>query len=183
MDIITICTAIGTGITIATIIYQFGKYSERFGHLEDNYSSIKTIVDDLKERVIRIEDVLMIKYKDIEKVLSSKHSPRRLNELGNSYFAEMNGMQFLQDNKDVLFEAIDKCKPKAALDVEQAALYACALQESEDLFIPIKTFIYNCPTKTDSNGNPIDITIEMACYVLSIPLRDMYLEEHPEIPR
>lgn len=34
----------------------------------------------------------------------------------------------------------------------------------------------------DANGNDKNISLEDACVVLSMPLRDMYLSEHTDVP-
>ena len=53
------------------------------------------------------------------------------------------------------------------------------------MFNGFKDFIYNSPSYMikDANGEKrrYDLSIPDICFVLSLPLRDMYLEAHPEI--
>lgn len=48
-------------------------------------------------------------------------------------------------------------------------------------------YVYNAPSITVKgvNGEEVshDLTLQDVCFALSIPLRDMYLKEHPEIPQ
>jgi peptidoglycan hydrolase CwlO-like protein len=118
-------------------------------------------------------------------VFSAKHSPRRLTDFGNRILDEVGGMEFLREHKDIFFRQIDGRNPKTAFDVERAANTACLMTTAEDIFIGMKNFVYNAPAYplTDAQGRLRDyeLTLDDVCYVLSIPLRDMYLQEHPEI--
>ena len=72
-------------------------------------------------------------------------------------------------------------KPKTELDVENASNFACSAFTDNDIFNNIKDFVYNAPylNIVDENGEnkSYDITLGDVCYILSLPLRDMYLEE------
>lgn len=144
--------------------------------------NIETILNDHNERFVRIETTLMLKHKNIDGVFTQRHSQKSLNTLGEKIFNEMDGTSFLNENKAALYSEIDKRHPKAALDVELFASIALAVCKDEDFFIPIKNYVYNCPYIETEGGHKIDMTIETACYLLSFPLRDMYLEDHPTIP-
>ena len=54
------------------------------------------------------------------------------------------------------------------------------LMNAHPIFNPIKTFIYNYPEVKTQNGK-IELDLGDACIILSFPLRDMYLKEHPEL--
>lgn len=151
---------------------------------------IDTLKQDLKEMksdIVAIKSLLVMKHKNASSVFSMKNSPRKLNENGVKLFAAINGGEFLQKNKDFLFSKIDEYKPKTALDVEMAANIACSANTDNDIFNGMKNFVYNSPsfTITDEDGKDCsyDIALSDVCFVLSLPLRDMYLEEHSEIPK
>lgn len=177
------------GLVIGFLWKIFDKVSNidrcvtRIDNLETRLSKIEENNSYYNERLIRIETALSIKYKTMENMFSQKHSPRTLNSLGLQIYQMLDGDKFLEENKQFLFEEIDKREPKAALDVETLASVALAVSVSKDWFIPIKTFVYNCPTLKTEGGNDLDVSLETACYVMSLPLRDMYLEAHPEIPK
>ena len=152
---------------------------------EDRINAHQVKIDQMNEELVRISSVLMIKYRDARDVLSAKHSPRRLTDAGQRIFADANGQAYLDANKDYLFAEIDRRKPLAKLDVEDAS-YAVLIDATRlEAFNPIKTFIYNAPnyqlTKSDGTSMSYDVSLIDMCFVMSIPLRDMYLAEHPEI--
>ncbi|MBQ0154733.1 MAG: hypothetical protein KBS70_08145 [Bacteroidales bacterium] len=188
MAISTICTVIGTiialGGVVATAIalaVKAGKFSAQFESLNDNVSRIGDNLNNLKERMTRVEDLLMLKDKDSEGYFSAKKSPRALNELGMKVFADMNGSAILEENKDWLFEKISAKNPQTALDVEAAAINACAQLVTDDKANDVKVFVYNYPIQKDGGGNEVEVTLQNALFILSLPLRDMYLVEHPHI--
>ncbi len=155
---------------------------KRVGSLEEKQNDTGKTLWEYNGRIVSIETTLALKLNGTIDSVSRRRSPRTLNDLGARLFAEMNGEKFLQDNKDVLFAKIDERKPKAGLDVEIYASLALALCVHEDFFIPIKNYVYNRAEIETEGGTKIDMTLETACYILSMPLRDLYLQEHPEIP-
>lgn len=138
-------------------------------------------VDILKQDVTSIKALLMMKYKGAEIVLSGKHSPRTLTEQGLKVFHDMKGDEFLKKNKVALFAVIDRDKPKTAYDVENLCYFACVSFVNDDMFNEIKSFLYNYPTIPWLDGKEHEVDMDDACSVLSLPLRDMYLEEHPDV--
>lgn len=116
---------------------------------------------------------------------SEKHSPRKLNSNGVKLFNDISGNQFLSDNKDYLLEKIALLSPKTALDVENFALSVLRASSNEDIFIPLKNWVYNAPsrelTRPDGEKVTAEVSIDDVYFVLSLPLRDMYLERHPLI--
>lgn len=151
---------------------------------------IDTLKQDLKEMksdIIAIKSLLVMKHKNASNIFSMKNSPRQLNENGLKLLAAIDGSEFLQKNKDFLFSKIDECKPKTALDVENAANIACTANTDNDIFNGMKNFVYNSPSfkiiGEDGKECSYDIALSDVCFVLSIPLRDMYLEGHPEISK
>ena len=123
----------------------------------------------------------------IYNMMTEKKSPRKLNDKGMKFYNELKGDEFLATHKDILFEVIDNLKPKTAYDVELYALRALQMKSSEDFFNDYKLYVYNLPEieVTNENGKKqkYEMTLSDVCFILSIPLRDMYLEAHPEIPR
>lgn len=112
-----------------------------------------------------------------------RHSPRQLNEIGQFLFNKINGDAFLKENSELFLEKIKQLSPKAALDVENFALAVLEFYSGEDIFIPIKDWVYNAPIqrieKSDGTIEEKDIRFNNVLFVLSLPLRDMYLEKYP----
>jgi len=116
---------------------------------------------------------------------SEKHSPRRLNKNGEKLYSDINGSEFIAKNSDYFFKEIDKLAPKTALDVENFALAVLRASSDMDIFIPLKSWVYNEPTREIENreGEQVETEVRMddIFFILSLPLRDKYLEKHPEI--
>lgn len=147
------------------------------GKHDDNFRAIM-------ESLTEIKTFLMVKNPKTAFVFSQKHSPRRLNKAGESLFNDISGDAFLDANKDFLILEIDGKSPKTALDVENGALQALYDNLDNDIFNGLKKWVYNSPSrKVEINGEETDYVVTMTdvCFVLSLPLRDMYLERHPEL--
>lgn len=184
-------------ISIALIAIAMKLYYTRFKPLEDrtkhadcknkneSIDKLLTGISEIKEDIIAIKSVLIQKYPNAAAIFSMKKSPRRLNEYGEWLFDQIHGKEFLQKNKGFLFEKIDSMKPKTALDVEMAANMACSGYTDNDIFNELKDFVYNAPSITIKNeqgeDKPYDITLGDVSFVLSLPLRDLYLEVHSEL--
>jgi len=116
---------------------------------------------------------------------SEKHSPRRLNQNGEILYNDISGEDFLSRNQTFFFSEIDKLKPKTALDVENFALSVLRAALPNDMFIPLKSWVYNAPTreivKRDGGKAYTDVSMDDVLFVLSLPLRDKYLKVHPDI--
>lgn len=152
---------------------------------EQKMEELEKHIGEIKEDIAVIRSVIVQKYPTSASIFSMKKSPRKLNEMGEWLFAQVHGADFLEKNKDFLFRKINEEKPTTALDVENAANLACGGSTGELMFSDIKSYVYNAPSIeiTDYEGNKrkYDITLGDVCFVLSIPLRDMYLKEHTEI--
>lgn len=197
-----ICTVIGAVAVILGGVWWIVKQAQKFAvndyrlnrmesdvstlksdvsMLKSDMSSLKLDMVDMKADISGIKSVLIQKFPNAAEVFSMKKSPRVLNELGEKVFAQINGKQFLTDNKQFFFSKIDERKPKTALDVENAANIACSAYTDNDIFNNIKDFVYNAPSIMIPGDNgkerSYDITLGDVCFILSIPLRDMYLEE------
>lgn len=116
---------------------------------------------------------------------SEKHSPRRLNKNGIKLYFDINGAEFIDKNSEYFFKEIDKLAPKTALDVENFALAVLRASSDLDIFIPLKSWVYNEPTREIENRNgehvKTEVRMDDVFFILSLPLRDKYLEKHPEI--
>lgn len=114
---------------------------------------------------------------------SSKHSPRVLNENGISLLNDFGGKEFLDKNMDIFIAKIEKFQPKTPLDVENYALAVLQTSTVDDIFNPIKNWVYNAPIRSiknpDGSTSEKEVTLDDVIFVLSLPIRDAYLEKHP----
>ena len=193
----SILSIIGTILTIiATIlggvwfifskIFKMGKTSQRIDNIERTTVELKNNLGSFPctshhDDLTKIITILVEKYPKALTVFSMKARPRKLNETGKKLFDAIDGETFLTTNKDVLFKYITDNKPLVALDVEQLSNAACVSLVPTIAFNSLKNYVYNEPTWTLPNGDKYDITVNDLCFVLGLRLRDMYLEENPEI--
>lgn len=155
--------------------------SDAMTEVKNDMKGMKSDLADLRVSVASINGFLSSGIgKDFSLGGTNKNSPRTLNERGLKLYNDVNGKNFLEKNKEELFAYLDRLAPKTAYDVENEALMALMTKTSTDMFIPIKSFLYNCP-EIELNGKPYEITLADVCRVLYVPLRDMYLETHPDI--
>ena len=180
--IVTVVVAVVGGLTfIINKVFNLGSLANRLKTAEVQLDELSKEVKFQHDEVIKIQTTLAVKYKNAEGLFTQRHSPRSLNELGLKIFNDMNGQEFLDKNKDFLFKKIDARRPMAALDVEEAAEFVCSSSTNEEFFLPVKSFVYNYPEVEIAAGRKHDLTLSDACYILSFPLRDMYLKEHPNM--
>lgn len=148
-------------------------------------TSVKNDMISVKNELTKVTSLLSVKYKGTAPLFALKNSPHRLNEFGERVLEDAKGMDFLQANRDFFFAQIDAVAPKTAYDVENAAHTVCLTSIDNEIFNRLKNFVYNSPSYTikDEEGKErkYDLSLPDVCFVLSLPLRDMYLAAHPEI--
>ena len=148
------------------------------------FDSIDTKLSSIQETLTIIRTHIIDKDSKAANVFSAKASPRKLNEEGQRIFNEYNGTLFLQNNEDLLLNAIQEKNPSTALDVEKRALEVLYENVNNTIFNDIKVKLYNSPSITlsiDGKEEPYTLTMNDICFIFSIALRDLYLEKHPEV--
>ena len=136
------------------------------------------------EKLNIIVTYLSMKDSKAKDLFSQKASPRKLNNEGMQLFEDCKGSDFLKHNEEELLNAIEIKKPNTALDVEIFANEVLINLLDSDIFNEIKQWVYKSPyRKIAVNGEEKKYAVNMndICFVLSLPLRDKYLEKHPEI--
>ena len=150
--------------------------------LEGSISNLEDSVSEIKSDVSDIKLFITSKYPTALGVFASKCSPMQLNEHGKKLLEACSGILFLDANQVLLFSEIEKRNPKTALDVEISAKDVLMSLTNDDIFNGLKVWVYNSPS-WDIDGRPYTIALSDICFVLSIPLRDRYLESHTEIAK
>lgn len=158
----------------------FMRNDNKVSMIEKSMSELQKSFDSLRADVMDIQLFITSKFPTALNTFAAKHSPLKLNEYGERLFAECGGKNFLEANQVLLLDMIDKKKPQTALDVEISAKEVLLTMTSNSIFNPIKVWIYNSPA-WKINDKDYTISLGDVCFVLSIPLRDKYLELHKEI--
>ena len=102
--------------------------------------------------------------------LLSPGSPLKLTEAGQDLAEHVDGYNFIVQNREFFVALLEQVNPTTGYDVQETARKVLTDTVSHPIFNPIKEIIYQ-------EGSQIEPVIS----VLSIILRDTYLQEHPEI--
>ena len=158
-----------------------GKHSEKL----DDISMALGKIEGQVELLVKLSAFAPAKSMAFTMDYSEKLSPRKLNENGEELYSKIAGEKFINENETFLLNEIANLKPKTALDVETLALAILRANADKDQFTRLKNWVYNAPaqniTKADGSTVKKDVSLDDVLFVLSIPLRDLYLAKHPEI--
>lgn len=184
-------------LTISLVVWKISRWYFKFEErirkcesfdnlIEDVKTDIHSIhkdIDGVKMDIKSIKDYLVNKDQSATSILAMKNSPMVLNDNGSMIYNIVNGDRFITENQDVLLSRIADKKPRTLLDVEIAAKEVCLDLLSNPIFDGIKNIVYNHPAvkikKEDGTESDYVFTIADVCFVLSLPLRDIYLKVHP----
>lgn len=161
-------------------------HSEHIANTEKHLGSLEGKLDLLVKLLPQVtssrkENILS----DDMPVLSQKNSPKMLNDNGRIVERIFGCKAFISSNSQWLLDEVAKFNPKTALDVEIYSFAALRVASLDDRFNDIKNQIYNSPAielkVKDGETQKFEITLDDVLFVLSLSLRDLYLERHPEI--
>lgn len=153
---------------IETEVGKFKTHADCISHRSD--------IDELRNIVRNIERILLQKDNKLIDKLSISRSPRQLNDSGNKLYEDSGAKRLMEEKAAEFIEHLEKRMPITALDVETESQSVLLSLSDEDYFVQIKTFIYNNPRYQD-----INIDLLTICYVMSLELRNLYLQKYPEI--
>nr|DAY97554.1 MAG TPA: holin family protein [Caudoviricetes sp.] len=146
---------------------------------------LRTDINSMRMDIKSIKDYLVNKDQRAANILSMKNSPRVLNPNGKMIYDIIGGDKFIADNRQLLIDKIKNKNPATPLDVELYAKEVCIELLSDPIFDNIKNIVYNAPAiklkKQDGTEEDYGFTIADVCFVLSLPLRDEYLKEYPDL--
>ena len=160
------------------------RHDEHMKELDEHLKELKKTNAKLFEFIIEIRTFLATKFPEFGTMVAAKNSPRKLTEEGIRLFNDIGGKAFLEINGAKLMAKIESEEPKTPFDVELSALGSLYAHLNDDMFNDLKRWVYySSPRKMiiDGKEQNREITMCDVCFVVSIPLRDMYLEAHPEI--
>ena len=156
---------------------QFDAVGEKFNNIEKKLEDISDTVTNHTYTLMSISSFLDNKFPKNKIKSYMKKSPRQLTETGKKILDMVNGRQFLSDNKEQLFKIIGSYHPKTKLDVQNISRMALLYYTTTDAFNNIKDIIYDMP-EIETDEGKYEVTLNDICFVMSLPLRDMYITEH-----
>lgn len=160
-------------------------YHRRFVPMEEavkkfnkhaNCKTHKNSLAELTEMVRNIEKILIKGNPDLIDSLSITMSPRQLSDKGKLLYKESGCETLLANHIDYFIEQLELRTPKTALDAESESHSVLLSLSDEDKFNEIKKYLYNHPKFEGS-----DIDINTLCFLMSLELRNSYLDKHTEI--
>jgi hypothetical protein len=182
-----ICTVIGAVAVVLSgiwfIINQIIKLGNRLVRIDYRLDSMEKTLNGLpcsshSADLTKVKAIIIQKFPSIAISFSLKASPRQLNPIGLQIFNEVNGDEFLNENKAILFKYIDEHNPLTKLDVEQYANDSFLPLIDTSIFNKLKDYVYERSSFTLENGEKYTLDVIDLCFILSLPLRDMYLKEN-----
>lgn len=123
-----------------------------------------------------IERALIAKDPTMLTTFAKSNSPLQLNQNAVKLMSDSRADIILDEHKDDLITKIQELRPATAYDVEQHAYRVLIMSSDEQWFIPLKDYIFNHPIFQGQS-----INVDVICFIMSLPLRNYYLETHPEI--
>lgn len=158
-------------------------HKEHISKLDSSFHDLDKQYSDINAKLKMLLEAYPIgPGKAILQIASQKESPRKLNARGQQIYKDADGESFLKEHQEMLFEAIKALTPNTAYDVERAAFLALKSNSEKECYNGLKNFVYNAKSIKLEGGKTYDLTLSDLCFILSIPLRDKYLTDHPEIP-
>ena len=180
-----IIVILGLIYSILCLIWELGRIYEYFSQKIKTWNDNSTKIADIENEVKNIGLYLISKDESAKNFLGMKNSPLILNDRGKLVYETIQGDEFFEKNKEFLMDSLTAKNPRMPLDVEISARAVLMELINNPMFDCIKNIVYSHPAikVKNSNGEESDYVMTLAdvCFVLSIPLRDMYLEAHKEI--
>ncbi len=162
----------------ADIIGRLSSVETKIDRIEKDTVEIKGDLKNLNSRVFKLESAT-IEVREVVKRAGGRlyqpleigpGSPLKLTEYGEELSKKISAEKFIEDNEIILFSWMDAKNTKTSYDVQVASKKIIEENLSNPIMNNFKQFAYN---------EPIDMDIILN--VVSIILRDRYLEIHPEI--
>lgn len=165
MDANTILTIVvsaisGVAASALTAILAIGKYKERVDRAVTDISDLSHKIDDIRDRLSRIEGG-----RESEKYFASK-SPVSLTDKGKSLLLDSGGNKYLDEHFDQLLSHVKAEKPSTAYDVQELSRKVLLAMQSDKSFVPLKNYAYK-------EGKSLKLVVN----VMAIELRDRILQK------
>ena len=109
--------------------------------------------------------------------LSKRKSPKQLTDAGMELLNMSGGKECIDKHADLFISAIADRTPRVPYDVERLSMEVILARTENEVFDDIKNFIYNSSETIELDGKSVEVNIFSIGFVMSIYLRDIYLEK------
>ena len=155
-----------------------GKDAHRLDIVEKETSVNTYEIDIIKKWIIKL-DINMIDG------FAPKCSPRRLNAIGKKLIEVSGAGDILPAIGHLLMQQMEQKSIKTAFDAETEAYFIMMGNDSNEAYNKLKNYIYNQPSEieleVEGSTTLIRLDYDTIVRIVSLNLRDMYLEAHPEL--
>lgn len=194
------CPIIFLCLAVAFIVWMVARfYFQRFKKVEEvvnklpcssrleEIQSVRNSTDKLDSICEQLSEITrwIMKLDPTEiDALAPKFSPRRMTTAGLNLYDISGAKAVVDNNEDVLVEAVRAESPQTPLDVEDKAYIALAGKLSDPIFNGVKNYIYFQPEKITVKGDgdtevTVSLSLALLIRLMSIDLRDRYLDKYP----
>lgn len=182
------------------VTFKLTRMLNRFVNIENQCKNCKDeTVPNLNDRLIKIDSSLFgifqsinaltvyLKGKDASMDISlfKAQSPIQLTDLGTKILYEIGGHKVIDDNLDIFISDMEKQDFKSGLDVQNYSSALILNSFSNEIFTPVKDYIFKNPVYkyNPGEGKEAQIPLDLGTVnqVIGIYLRDKYFEKHPEL--
>jgi hypothetical protein len=156
-----------------------------FPSLNSHFDKIDTSLYGISSSILALTMYLKTKDDKLDVSLLISRSPIQLSDFGTKILNDIGGKSVVDGNLNLLLSEMDTQKFKSGLDAHNYAINLIMIMFNNDIFTPIKNYLYNNPVykyKTEKDENieyPLDVNDVYT--VIGIYLRNKYFEEHPDL--
>jgi hypothetical protein len=112
-------------------------------------------------------------------------SPIELSDFGKSILRDIGGEKVIDDNYGIFLSEMEKQQFKTGLDAHSFSINMIMNMFSNDIFIPLKDYVFNNPHYKYKNkeGKEMEYHLDIndVYTILGIYLRDKFFESHPDL--
>lgn len=148
----------------------FGRKFEKIDKLEKEQEKQDKKIDEFSTDIATLKEFKANTEKIIDKEIYKTKSPLDLTDFGKKLLADSGFNTIFEQEKDNLVTMLEKKDPKTQYDVQEMARLLMSGFIDYAPFTPLKTYAF-------TNGKDFAQILRAG----AIPLRDYYLEKHPEI--
>lgn len=163
------------------------KHKDDIHSSDQKYNELQRIVTSTNDMVVEINKWLMKFDNDMIDKLARKASPLKMTPLGEVLFEKSFAKKTIDNNADFLIKELERINPKTAYDVEEESLGYLLRNMGNEMFAQVKQFLYYSPDTirlqdpVSGEDKDIRLSIQYIIKLMSIYLRDKYLEKYPNI--
>lgn len=174
MDNSIISALIGTGSTFLVLLLGylvfFGRKFEKIDKLEKEQEKQEKKIDEFSTDIATLKEFKSNTEKRLDNEIYKTKSPLSLTDFGKKLIEDSGFNNIFEQEKDNLVAMLEKKNPKTQYDVQEMARLLMSELTNYVPFTSIKTYAF-------TNGKDYAQILRAG----AIPLRDYYLQKHPEM--